>query len=231
MNITTIVLLSLLSISIILYIISLIKNWKIPLGITSNLFIPLACTPAIIALSEYLPDSYHLRFLSIVAVALISVSEVFIYFRFYNFMTIPGEFLYTLSIIAWICLYKSTFYVFKATNLSLIIEGSILLIILFALLIYLKPQHFFKCLLRAFQLGALGFVNYCGLLTLLNTNKNYGYTLFIGSTLMIFEFIFYSVQTTKPVKINRKVERLIRTSLITSAEVLITVTGYFMISN
>ncbi|MCQ2589172.1 MAG: hypothetical protein MJ179_01995 [Treponema sp.] len=231
MNIASVILLSLLAVSFALYITALIKDWKILLGITSFLFIPLCCTPVILSLNNFLPDAYNLRTYIIVAISLISVSELFIYFRFRKELAIPGEILYTLSFLMWINIYKSTFYVFRTTKLSLIIEVVVLLIILLGLFIYLGKLPLYKYLVKIFQLAGLGYLNYCGLVTIINTNKNYGYTLFIGAFLMIVEFVIYSVETTKPVKVNKKIQRLIRTSIITVAEFLITITGLLMISN
>ena len=231
MNITSIILLSILAICIILYILSFIKNWKIISGITSLFFIPLTCIPIILALNSYLPDSYRLRLLSILAITFISLSELFIYFNFTKGTNIAGELLYICSFLVWIRLYKTTYYVFNFTTTSTIIEGTILLALILSLFIYIGKQKLTTYLLRLFQFAGLGFLNYCGLLTISNVHRAYGYTLFIGSLFMLLEFFLFSVQTTKPVEINRKIEKLIRTLLMTSSEILITLTGLLMISN
>lgn len=231
MNIISTVLLSLLGICILLYVLSFIKNWKLITGITSIFFIPLTCIPIILALNSYLPDSYRLRLLSILAIVFISISELFIYFSFTKATTVAGEFFYIISFLIWIRLYKTTYYVFNISTFSLIIEGIILLILILSLFIYLGKQKFVTYPLRLFQFAGLGFLNYCGLLTISNVHRAYGYTLFIGSFVMMLEFFLFSVQTTKPVEINRKFEKLIRTVLMTSSEILITLTGLLMISN
>lgn len=230
MNIASVILLSLLGISIVLYVVAFIKKWKIITGITSLIFVPLSCIPIILALNSYLPDSYHLRNLSILAIACISISEFFIYCRFTKEMTYIGELFYIFSFLIWIRLYKTTYYVFKISYLSLLIEGIILAILILALLIYLGKQKLLTISLRIFQFAGLGYINYCGILTILNVHKAYGYTLFIGSLFMMLEFFLYSIQTTKPVEINRDFEKLIRTILMSSSEILITLTGLLMVS-
>lgn len=224
------ILTGLFCVALALYILSLFKNFKIISGITSVLFIPLSCTPIILSLSDYLPDSYHIRFLSIIAVSCIAVSEFFIYFNFTKAMTYLGEFFYIASFLFWIQLYKTTFFIFRVSLSALITESVILFLLLVILLIYIRKQKPLFYLVKLFEYFSLGFLNFSAIITEINVSGHgYTVTFIIGSILLIIEYVLYTVQTTRPVEINRKIERAVRTSLITTAQIMLTLTGLLMI--
>lgn len=224
------ILIGLFFLSLGLYVLSVLKDIKILSSISSLLFLPLCCFPVIIQLSNYLPDSHHIRFLSIFAIVFITISEAFIYFRIAKWMQIAGEVLYIISFLFWIQLYKTTFFIFRVSTSALVAEAVILTILLLILLIYIRKQKPVFYLIRIVEFYSLGFLNFSAIITSINvSNKAYPVTFVIGSALLIIEYILFSVQTTRPVEINRKIERAVRTGLITTAEFLMTFTGLLMI--
>lgn len=230
MNILSGILIGLFFLSLGLYILSMFKDIKIISSITSLLFLPLCCFPVIIGLSKYLPDSHHIRFLSVLAIIFITVSEFFIYFKIAKWMQIAGEALYIISFLFWIQLYKTTFYIFRVSTSALITEIVILTILLLILLIYIRRQKPVFYLVRITEFYGLGFLNFSAIITAINvSNKAYPVTFIIGSSLLIVEYLLFTVQTTRPVEINRKIERAVRTGLITTAEFFMTFTGLLMI--
>lgn len=230
MNILSGILLCLLAASIGLYVLSFFKNLSFVTGITSVLLIPLSCFPIIIGLNNYLPDSHHIKFLSTIAIILISVSEFFIYFNITKWMKITGEILYIFSLLGWIQLYKTTFYLFRISTSSIITEVVILSILLLILLIYIRKQDTLFYILKISEFAGLGLLNFSSIITMSHiSGKLYPVTFFIATVLFILEYIIFTIQTTRPVEINRKIERGVRTGLITFAQILMTLTGLLMI--
>lgn len=230
MNTFNIIMLSALAVCVIVYLVAFIKSWKIVNFITALLFFPCSCLPLIFSLNKYLPDSFHLRFLSLIALILIFICEILRFFDKHEKVVLAGEVFYILSLFIWMQLFKTTFYVFNISSVSLLIEAVILVVLFLTLIIYIGKQNVLNYPIRLFQIGQIGFINYCGLLTILNVSHLYGYAIFAGSLLLMAEYFFSSIRAIKPLKMSEKTERLIRRILISLSQVLLCLSSLLMVS-
>lgn len=223
------ILLGLLFTAILLYVIANIKKIKYLDGITALFFIPLSCSFIIRLLNNYLPDSNHILFISCFAVTFISLREFFIWFNFHRLMKYASQGLYLLNLISWIQLYKTTFYIYRPSAI-----WTLIVIVLFAALFGFlcimmgkdKLKYALTCIVPFILIG---YLNYSAVISHINLHDFSTVVLLAGTLLLAADFVFYSIQTTKPIEINRKLEHALRIGLITLAQFFITASGLFMI--
>lgn len=223
------ILLGLLIVSILLYIIANIKKVKYLDGISALFFIPASCSLIIRLLNNYEPDSNHIIFISCFAVIFISLREFFIWFNIHRIMKYVSQALYVLNLISWIQLYKTTFYIYHTNGL-----WTLIVILIFALLygflsIMIGKDNYKISLTAIIPFILIGYLNYSAVISYINLHDLSTIVLLAGTILLIADFIFFTIQTTKPVEMNRKLEHTLRIALITLAQFCITSSGLLMI--
>ena len=223
------ILLGLLLVSILLYVIANIKKIKYMDGISALFFIPLSCFLLIRLLHNYLPDSKHIITISIFAVFFISVREFFVWFNFHKLMKYVAHGLYILSLISWIQLYKTTFYIYRPVAIWTIIVTLIFAVLFVFLTIMIGKENKKYALYSILPFILTGYLNYSAIISHINCHDFSSIILIAGTILLTADYIFFSIQTNKPIEINGKLERIIRILLITAAEICMTATGLLMI--
>lgn len=218
-----------LAVSLFFFIFSLIKNWKIPATISQAFILPTATGISASFLYQLLPLTKHILFLSIVALAIETTSEILFIFENKKFFRYTGRFLFLLGLCPWIELYISTFYIYTVPQWGLILAGVIYGILLIALLIFCgkcKLGYYFWILIGFVMTG---FLSFSAVISLCYKPVLNYILLTIGTVFLLISYVFYAKQTAKPFISNKKLETILRTTFITLAEVLITTSGIFMI--
>lgn len=198
--------------------------------ISSLFLIPFASLPIIISLNKYLPDSSHIRFLSIMALIFIVISNVL--FTLEKKITYyVSEVFFALNIFMWIQLYKTTFYIFKFSLSSMIVLVLFHSLLLFLLLVYIRKKSNAFVLIRIFIFYSLSFLNFSALISAKNINHNaYTFTFLIATILFIIFYILYCIQCARPSQeIKKSVIHVIRTALFSTSQILMMLTGLLMI--
>ena len=99
MTIANWILLSIIIINTGLIILSWIKNSSILQKICECIMLPLFGAMDILILKEYLPDSLHLMKVTIITLALVTISTVFLSFEKVKILRILGRILVVLSVV------------------------------------------------------------------------------------------------------------------------------------
>lgn len=221
----------LLTVSLFLFIFALIKKMNIMKCISRAFILPFANVIILIFLKQQLPEAEHILFLSVIAIGLITISEIFFSFENINICKIFGRFFFLASNFAWIELYITTFFIYRPLQWHNILAITIYSIILITTLI-LSGKNKFGIYLSII-LGYLTTIvlNYSAVITLIFSKKSYSIYLTAGTFILMAVFIFYFLQKTRTKKISSNIEDILRISLITIAEGLITTSGIFMIMN
>jgi hypothetical protein len=127
MTIANWILLSIIIINTGLIILSWIKNFSILQKICECIMLPLFGAMDILILKEYLPDSLHLMKVTIITLALVTISTVFLSFEKVKILRILGRILVVLSVVCWITLYRSVFFIYKVPLWLTLLMGFIYL--------------------------------------------------------------------------------------------------------
>lgn len=229
MNIGIKILCALLFLALAGFVVAQIKKNKIIDAISSFFLLPVTTLFPIFYLIEELPDSKNVLLFSSLALLFIIISEFFVFFKINHFCSFISETTFLLSGLCWLRLYYSTFYIYRFSLFSLIVVAVISLIVFATMNIILQPQKFFAHIKNILNLAVLFTLNYSTIINFIN-EKNFSSTLLLtGSILLIVEYLFYRIQTTKPFEMNRKFEKLFRYGLILAAEICISTAGYLII--
>lgn len=215
--------------SLFLFILGSIKDFKILVKVSRIFPLPFSSCILLTFLQTLLPDSEHILFLSLISLILISLCELCFSFENISFFKYSGRLFFILGCCSWIELFISTFFIYKIPqfiNITASVIYFLLLIFLFIISGKNKFHTYFGILFGYFFVIVL---NYSAIITLLFCNRDYAIYLTAGTTLLLLSYIFYIKQYTKPLKISKNVEMIIRTCLIVIAEALITTSTIFMI--
>lgn len=221
--------LGLLTVSLFLFIFGSIKNWGIMIKISRIFIVPFSCGIILLFLKQLFPDSRHIFFLTTIALIFISLCELCFSFENLKFFRYFGRFLFLLSNAAWIELFISTFYIYRPAQWMNILFGSIYFVLLVLTLIICGKNKIGTYFTILTGYASVILLNYSAIITWIFSKREYAIFLTAGTTILLISFILYEKQKTNPWKINEKIELIIRTLLITCAEVMITTSTIFMI--
>ncbi len=227
MKIAVLSLLSILIISIILFIIFYNKKIDLARKITQSLQIPLIAAATICSITAYLPDSIHIILISSFAYAFCTACTVLMHFKEKIICRVLGRLFYLLSIFCWFILFKSTFYIYKVSAPVFLISSAIYLAIFITLCISLGKQtfeHYFWTFLSIFTCSLLHFSS---VITLINGHELYSYLLALGTSGMYAQVIYYLIEYKKPHGLNGV---LIENIILICPQMLISASCYLMIS-
>ncbi len=208
-----------------LLIFSYIKKVKLLQKICECLIIPLFEALVILILREYLPDSLHLIKVTTVSLSLATVSTIFISFESKKLLRVSGRILVLSSIISWISLYKSIFYIHNVPVWLAILMSAIYLAALITAIILSGKQPLLFYLLFAIGFALSAYLHFCSLLFLCYERRVSSIMLFAGASLFIILNAFHFINQAK---LNFKHAGVIRYSLLIASQVLIACSNILM---
>lgn len=220
----------LLVISLFFFIFSMIKNWSILNKISRIFILPFVSGIILMFLKEQLPEAGHILFLSILALGICCISEIFLTFENQKLLVFIGRVIFLISLFPWIELYFSTLYIYKVRTWMIITASLIYFAVLVATLILSGKNSFGIYLGTLIALAEASFLNFCAFISMGYDLKLNYVLLVIGTTLLLLGVIFYIKQSTKAFKMNKNLEIILRLLFIISAQSLISVSGILMIA-
>lgn len=229
MNTLTWIFAGLLAVVYFLFIFGTIKEINIMGKISRAFIMPFSAAIVILFLNQYLPLTRHIMFLSIIALSLCSLSQILFIFSNIKSLNLIGRLFFFLSLMPWIELYITTFHLYKIPTWIYIVCGTIYAILLILTLIFTGKNKFSVYLYITIAFTTAVLLNFSSIVSLINDFRlNYG-LLTGGSLIILFAICAYGKQTTKPVKINKKLETILGITIITLAECLISTSGLLMV--
>lgn len=208
-----------------LLIFAYIKKISILQKICECILIPLAGTLDILILKNYLPDSLHLMKVTITALSLTTISTIFLACENVKILRILGRILILSSVICWISLYRTVFFIHKVplwlTILMTVVyaAGTILAIILSGK----QEIKFYVLFALSFALSA--YLHFCSLIFLCFEATGHAAMLFSGTTLFAILTAFHFINQAK---LNYKHAGKIRYNLLLASQILIACSNILM---
>ena len=228
MNAYTWIFTGLLGAVLILYIVGLVQRIQ-PLEKTARcLFIPFAGSLILSILTSYLPDSYHIMFLSVFAFGASAIFMLFTLGDKNKFIKAVEEFFYVLTQMLWLLLIISVYRIFKVNQIFFIISGIVYLAGFIVICIFIKKQPASKyttaILLYAFStvVGVTTFTS------LIYEKRLFGVMMFLSSLVFMFGTVLTIFQKTRPFAISEKTEKLLITITVVAANALFGVGAILM---
>ena len=220
----------LLVISLFFFILSMIKNWSVVNKISRIFILPFVSGIILMFLKQQLPAAAHILFLSVLALGICCIGEIFLTFENQKILVIIGRLIFLLGLFPWIELYFSTFFIYKLRTWMIITASMIYFAILVTTLILSGKNNIGTYLGIIIAIAETAFFNFCSVISMgYDLRLNY-ILLMAGTTVLLMGVIFYIKQNTKAFKINKNLEIILRLLFITTAQSLIAVSGILMIA-
>ena len=209
----------LLAVTLILYIVALIQR-IIPLEKTArSLFVPFICGLITSILTNYLPDSHHIIFISSMAFGMATLCMIST-LKKNRFCKFSEHFLFLLTEAFWLWLICSVYRIFKVSNIIYILAGIVFLAGFIVISIFIKKQSFVKYAAAIIQYSFAAFFCTTALISLIYEKRAFGILIFLGSLFTVCHVVFEIFQRTRPFAISAKLERIIVTILFVTAQAL-----------
>ena len=225
MTIANWILLSIIIINTGLIILSWIKNFSILQKICECIMLPLFGAMDILILKEYLPDSLHLMKVTIITLALVTISTVFLSFEKVKILRILGRILVVLSVVCWITLYRSVFFIYKVPLWLTLLMGFIYLAGTITAIILSGKQEIRFYALFALSFALSAYLHFCSLIFLCFEKSENGIMLFAGTSVFMCLTAFHFINQAK---LNFKHAGKIRYGLLVSSQILIACSNILM---
>jgi len=190
---------------------------------------PLISCILIMFIKTELPVARHILFLSLIALSLVSISEVFLTFDNIKPLLYIGRLFFFASLFPWIELYISSFFIYRIPGWSMILAGIVYLVILILTMIFSGKNKFFLYLEITLAFITSAFLNFTAIVSMAFDFKLNYVLLAIGTTFLMLAILFYFKQNTKPFKLNKKLEIILRLLFLIAAQALISISGLLMI--
>ncbi len=229
MNTIIWVCIGIITIALVLYIIGAIKNITLLQSIPEVFIYPAIATIIISLLDNYMPDASHIYRISIMAVLTVAVSLIFAIFEKIKICRQISLVMLLLNTILWINLYGTTFYIYYVYRTTMVIASIVYALVFLIVILHLRPFSKELLLKSAIFYIPAAFLNFCGIVTMTHSRRSYSYVLAAGAIFLMLLFIFETFKAGKVLKINERVQRIVRTILLTAAQALITASGLLMI--
>ena len=161
------------------------------------LTLPISGSLIILLLSAYLPDSYHIMFISTIALSLVSLSTAFLAFEKFRTLRISGRIASLGNVFCWIILYRSIFKIYSVPVWLYILAACIYAAIIISACVFSGKQEprFYGAFALSFLLAA--YLNFCSLIFLCREKNSSSIMLFAGTTLYAVLVTFHFLNTTK----------------------------------
>lgn len=226
MTIANWILLSLIIITAGLLIFAYIKKIMILQKICACCIIPLFEILNILLLSHYLPDSLHIMKITITALTLVTISTIFITFENIKSLRVFGRIIVLTSILCWLSLYRTIFYIHKVSLWLILLMCIIYLAGMIISIILAGKQEAVFYGLFALSFSIAAYLNFCALIFLCYETAGSSIMLFAGSTIFMgltgFHFINHA-------KLKYKHAGVIRYCLLVASQILIACSNILMI--
>ncbi len=226
MTITNWILLSSLAINLILLIISHILKKITMQQICECLIIPLFGALNVLLLCDYLPDSLHLIKVTITALALATISTIFLSLEKIKLLRIFGRILILANVFCWITLYRTVFFIHKVPLWLTVLMTGIYLAGTIASIILSGKQEIRFYILFAFSFALSAYLHFCSLIFLCYETTASSILLFAGTSIFAALTAFHFINQAK---LKFKHAGVIRYSLLVASQVLIACSNILMI--
>ena len=225
MTIANWILLALIIIAAGLLIFAYIKKIIIIQKICACCIIPLFGILNILLLSHSLPDSRHIMKLTISALSLVTISTIFITFEKIKSLRVLGRIIVLTSILCWISLYRTIFYIHKVPFWLTILMCIIYLAALIISIILAGKQEIVFYGLYALSFLISAYLHFCSLIFLCFEHTGSSFMLFAGTTIFMGLTGFHFINQAK---LKYKHAGAIRYSLLVASQILIACSNLLM---
>ena len=217
MNVYTWIFTGLLVADIVIFIVGIIKNIALMEKIAGCFLIPFAAGIIISILTEFLPDSHHIIFISSFAFlfASLCVASVFGKKNVFKYLC---KLFFVLAVCIWTMLIVSVYRIYRIPDFVFIISGAVYLAGLIVICFFIKKQRLYKYASALVKYAAASFLSFTSFISLVYEKRLYAGLMFTGSLATLFLCVLMIFQDTRPFAISAKTEKLIFTlSAVTSA--------------
>ena len=219
MNVYAWIFSGLLAVALVLYIVGLVQR-IVPLEKTArSLFVPFICGFISALLTNYLPDSHHIIFISSLALSAASLCMIST-LKKTRFCKFAEHFLFLLTESFWLWLICSVYRIFKVSNLIFILSGIFFLAGFIVICVFIKKQSLHKYVAAIIQYSFAAVLCTTSLVSLIYEKRAFGILIFLGSLITVCHVVFEIFQRTRPFAISTKLERIIVTILFVTAQAL-----------
>lgn len=229
MNTVLSISISIIVITIALYIFGAIKNLKLLQTIPEAFIIPAAGTIILFLLRDFMPDSTHIVKITIISLTSITISGLFAVIDKSRFAKFLNFLFFTISTFTWIDLYGSTFNIYPVYRITKIIAASIYLVLFIVLFFFIRKQKKIFILFSLISYLPAAFLNFCAIITVQRSRRGYAYILTAGTSILILFIIYQILRNAGKFKFSERIQRIINTILLVSSEILVITSGLLMI--
>lgn len=226
MTIANWILLGAVIVTFILLIISYIIHKIILQKICECIIIPIFGALNILLLRNFLPDSLHLIKVSVTALSLVTISTVLIAFENKKTLRVLGRIFVIASIVCWISLYRTIFYIHKVPLWLVILMTAIYVTSALSAIIVAGKKELLYGGLFALSFGISSYLHFCSLIFLCFERTGSSVMLFCGATLFLILNAFHFINHAK---LNIKHAGIIRYTLLLASQVLLTCSNILII--
>lgn len=228
MNIYTWIFSSLLGVNLILYIVGQIQRIRALEKTARGLFVPFLAGIILSILALYLPDSYHIMFISSFAFGAAAVFMLLILGDKNKFIKSTEEFFYALLQLLWLLLIISVYRIFKVPQWLFIISGAVYFAGFIVICIFIKKQSFAKYVSAIILYVVSAALGITSLVSLIYEKRLFAVMMFISSLVFMFGTVLTIFQKTRPFAITEKTEKLLITIAVVTANALFGVGAILM---
>ena len=220
MNVITWIISSLLLVNLILYIVGQVQRIRALEKVARGLFVPFIAGIIHSILALYLPDSYHIMFISSFAFGAAAVFMLLTLGDKNKFLKSTEEFFYVLTQLFWLLLIISVYRIFNVPQWLFIISGAVYFAGFIVICIFIKKQSFAKyasAIILYVISTALGITS---LVSLIYEKRLFALLMLLGTLVFMAGTVLTIFQKTRPFEISEKVEKLLITITVVLANAL-----------
>ena len=221
MNIYTWIFAGLLGVDLILYIIGQVQRIRALEKVARGLLVPFLAAIIHSILAVYLPDSYHIMFISSFAFFAAIIFMLCTLGDKNRFVKLTEEFFYVIAQCTWLLLIVSVYRIFKVPQWLFIISGAVYFAGFIVICIFIKKQTPVKYAAAITQYLFTAVFGTTALISLVYEKRVFGILIFCGALVNICHVIFEIFQRTRPFAISEKTEKIVITILTTGAQALL----------
>lgn len=226
MNLTFWISLGLFVIATVLYFIFYKLNLITAKKVFAFLLCPLLGTVSISSLCNFIPDSNHVIFITLISFLCCSASVILFFYDDDIKFRIIGRTAFLLSVFDWFILFKSTFYMYKVPALLLIICLLVYAGIFVFTCILLGKQKLSRYFWTFISILICSMLHFCSVVTLIAGHTLYSIVLFVGTTgLFVLDVKYLSFYKKEP----RKHTKLFQFCMLIGSQLIIATANFLML--
>lgn len=220
MNIYTWIFAGLLGVDLILYIIGQVQRIRALEKVVRGLLVPFLAAIIHSILAVYLPDSYHIMFISSFAFFAAIIFMLCTLGDKNRFVKLTEEFFYVIAQCTWLLLIVSVYRIFKVPQWLFIISGVVYFAGFIVICIFIKKQSFAKYASALILYAVSTAFGITTLVSLIYEKRLFAVLMLLGTLVYMFGTVFIIFQKTRPFDITEKVEKLLFTITVVTANAL-----------